>query len=191
MHSVLQDLRYGLRAMATNPGFTAVAVLTLALGIGANTAIFSYVDATWLRPVAVREPERLVKVFTEGRNNSGAVVRDESSYQDYLDIRNQSKLLQDVIAYEHRGARLSRPGEAIRVPADTVSPNYFTALGAPAAVGRTFTESDTEGGRFPVVISYSLWQQQFGADGDRRQGNPAHQRPGHHHGRDAATVSRH
>ncbi len=164
MHSVLQDLRYGLRMMIAGPGFAAVAVLTLALGIGANTAIFSYVDATWLRPVAVHDAGRLVKAFTDGRNSSGAIVRADSSYQDYLDLRNQTRVLQDVVAYEHRGAMLHQPGEMIHVAVDTVSPNYFTALGAPAAVGRTFTEADTEGGRFPVVISYSLWQQQFGAD---------------------------
>jgi macrolide transport system ATP-binding/permease protein len=164
MHSVLQDLRYGLRAMAANPGFTVVAVLTLALGIGANTAIFSYVDATWLRPAPVRNADRLVKVFTAGRNSTGTVARGESSYQDYLDIGTQATLLEDVVAYEHRGAQLHRPGEIVRLQADTVSPNYFTALGASAALGRTFTEADTEGGRFPVVISYALWQQQFGAD---------------------------
>lgn len=164
MHSILQDLRYGLRAMAKSPAFTFVAVLTLALGIGANVAIFSYVDATWLRPLPVPDADRLAKVFTESRNSSGTVARGESSYVDYLDLRSQTKLLEDVIAYERRGALLHRPGELVHLLAETVSPNYFAALGATAAIGRTFTEADTQGGHFPVVISSSLWQQQFGAD---------------------------
>lgn len=164
MSSVIQDLRYGLRAMASSPGFTAVAVATLALGIGANSAIFSYVDATWLRPLPVRDPGRLVRVFTAERRSSGTRTPGESSYLDYLDIRGQSTLLEDVVAYEHRGALLHRSGEVIHLPVDTVSPNYFAALGTTAALGRTFTENDFSEGRYPVVISYALWQQQFGAD---------------------------
>jgi putative ABC transport system permease protein len=166
MNTALQDLRYALRMMANNLGFTAVAVLTLALGIGANTAIFSYVDATWLRPLPVRDSDRLVKIFTEGRDSRGAIARGDTAYQDYLEIRSQSKALEDMVAYERRGALLYRPGEVHQLPVVTVSPNYFTALGVSATIGRTFAEADFQNGRFPIVISYSLWQQQFGADKD-------------------------
>ncbi len=164
MNSIIQDLRYAVRAMLASPSFSAIAVLTLALGIGANSAIFSYVDATWLRPLPVPDSARLVRAYSEERDSPGTRARGDSSYVDYLDIRSQSKLLQDVVAYEHRGALLHRPGEVIQLPADTVSPNYFSALGVAAALGRTFTENDLSEGRFPVVISYSVWQQKFGGD---------------------------
>ncbi|MGA8088782.1 MAG: ABC transporter permease [Terracidiphilus sp.] len=164
MTSVIQDLRHSLAAVIARPAHTAVIVLTTALGIGANTVILSYVDATWLRPVPVPDSSRLLHVNTTARSASGIEINGESSYADYLDIRHQSQFLQDVIAYEHRGALLHLPGEVVHLAADTVSPNYFIALGVTAEIGRTFTENDFAQAYFPVVISHELWQQQFGAD---------------------------
>ena len=166
MSSLLQELRYGLRMLEDAPAFTAAMVVTLTLGIGANAAIFSYVDATWLRPLPVRGADRLVRVFTSQHDATGDHPRGPSSYVDYLDVRTQASAFDAVISYEHRGGLLYGPDEAALVPVDVVSPNYFTALGVHAIVGRVFAERDrgATNEHSGVVISYGLWQQRFGGD---------------------------
>ena len=163
MSTLLHDLRYGFRMLAKNPGFTAVAVVSLALGIGANSTVFSIVDGMFLRPWPVKDPSRLVVVSTHPAKETGFT---SSSYPDYLDIRNQVSAFEGVLAYDERGAIVSGKGQGEMVTVDVVSENYFAVLGVNAALGRTFStrpdQAEAEG--HAVVISYGLWQRRFGAD---------------------------
>jgi predicted permease len=159
LQTVWQDLRFALRMLRKNPGFTAVAVLSLALGIGANSTIFSIVDTQLLRPWPVKDPTRLAMVSTDSGNNS---------YPDYLDIRQQASAFSDVVAYGDRGGFISsgaqRAGQELSV--EVVSQNYFAALGVKAVRGRTFSPQPDQaaaGGHF-VLVSYNLWQHYFGGD---------------------------
>jgi predicted permease len=163
METLLQDFRYGLRMLAKAPGFTAVVVLTLALGIGANTAIFSIVDAMFLRLWPVRDAAQLVIISTIPRPETGF---DLSSYPDYLDIRNEVTNLSGVAAYGARGGFLSVEGRGQGVNVDVVSENYFSLLGVRPALGRFFfvQPEDQAANRQAVVLSYALWQQHCGAD---------------------------
>jgi putative ABC transport system permease protein len=166
MSSLLQDLRYAVRGLSRSPGFTVVTVLTLALGIGANTAIFSYVDATWLRPLPARDPGRLMRIFTSEHDATGEHARGPSSYIDYMDVRSQATAFSDVLAFEGRGALLYGPETVTELRVEVVSPNYFTALGIQPVLGRVFTDAEAAAlAEHPgVVISYELWRQQFGGD---------------------------
>jgi predicted permease len=166
METLLQDLRYGARMLLKHPGFTLIAVLTLALGIGANTAIFNIVNALLLRPMpSVVEEERLVQV---GRTHEDAVF-DSLSYPDYLDYREQNTVFSGIAIYSKTPLHLSNAeteGRAERVRGELVSGNYFSTLGVKAALGRTLTPADDSApGANPVaLIGYDLWQRRFGAD---------------------------
>ena len=158
------DIRYALRTLRRNPGFTLAAVLTLALGIGANTTIFSVVSAVLLRPPAqVREPERLVQVFTSDYSGPryGA-----SSYADYLDFRDGATGLAGLTAFAPSPLNFSTGGAASRVWGEEVSGNYFSVLGVAPALGHAFVPDAERTRRAePVaVLSYALWQRAFGAD---------------------------
>jgi putative ABC transport system permease protein len=162
MSTLLQDLRFALRMLAKNPGFTAVAVLTLALGIGANTAIFTLVDAIILRPLPVASPDRLVIINTK----SPQWGETELSYPDYEDIRQQVKSFSGVTVYERESRFLNSLDESAQVLVDVVSPDYFTVLGVRPLLGRVFSpevdnKPQSEGG---VVISYRLWRGRLGGD---------------------------
>ncbi len=163
MSTVLQDLRFGLRLLVKNPGFTAVVVLTLALGIGANSTVFSIVDQLFLRPWPVKDPGRLGVVLT---NRPKEPDDHLSSYPDYLDIRNEVSAFSDVVAYGWRGGSISGEGRGEFVAVQVVSQNYFAALGVKTAVGRAFSpqpdQASAEG--HSVVVSYALWQRYFGGD---------------------------
>ncbi len=162
MESLLQDLRYGVRMLLTNPAFTAVAVISLALGIGANTAIFSLVDKILVRPLPVEEPHRLVTVGTRFPEGLNTVF----NYPLYTDYRDRNQVFDGLIAYSEIPLSLSDGGQSERVYGLIVSGNYFSMLGVPAAVGRTFLpEEDRTPGTHPIaVISYRLWQRRFGAE---------------------------
>src|SRR5262245_23309734 len=150
---LLQDLRYGARALRKNPGFTAVASLTLALGIGANTAVFSLVDGVLLRPLPYPTPEHLVSVT--GTYPNGA----------FAAMRQQMQTL-DVAAYaDGHSFNLIGLGETVRLPGTLVSAELFTVLGVRPAVGRAFRQGEDAAGhdRF-VILSHALWQQRFGSD---------------------------
>jgi putative ABC transport system permease protein len=152
----IQDLRYGLRVLGKNPGFTAVALLSLGLGIGANSTIFSIVDSEMLRPWPVKDPERLVAIADS----------DLSSYPDYRDVAGEIRAFSGVVAYGVRGGFISREGQGRQVSVEVVSPNYFTLLGVSAQRGRMFSgrpEETAAEGR-SVVVSHSLWQEYFGGD---------------------------
>ncbi len=157
-----QDVRYGVRMLTKNPGFTLVALLSLALGIGVNTATFSVVDAVLLRPLPISEPNQLVTVFTqrEAELNSGF------SYPDYLDYRDRNEVFSGMIAWDGVSLNLSTGDATERISGQLVTGNYFDVLEVRAARGRTFLpEEDRTPGSAPVaVISHSFWQKQFGAD---------------------------
>ena len=162
MSTLLQDLRFGLRMLAKNPGFTAVAVLTLALGIGANAAIFTVVDAVMLRPLPVSHPERLESLYIKSPQG----IEPDLSYLDYEDIRQQVKAFSGVTIYARQGRFLNSLDESAQVLVDEVPSDYFTVLGVRPLLGRVFSpeldnkSQSAEG----VVISYRLWRGHLGGD---------------------------
>ena len=163
LEELWQDLRYGARMLRKNPGFTLIAVLTLALGIGANSAIFSLVNTILLRPLPVREPQRLVSVFpTILRTGEARAL----SYPNYVDVRDRNDVFSDLAAFHIAGMSLSRNGNNEIIYGYLASGNYFEMLGIKAVMGRTFTpEDDRTPGAHPVaVLSYASWQKRFGAD---------------------------
>jgi macrolide transport system ATP-binding/permease protein len=164
METLLQDIRYGARMLMKNPGFMIVAVITLALGIGANTAIFSMVDAFLLRPLPVAEPAQItVLAFHQKQGN----FLTQFSIADYRDIQNQTKeVFSDVFAYQFGLDGLSVDGKADRVLTNYVSGNYFSALGLKPALGRFIlpSEGDVPGADPVMVLGYSYWQTRFGGD---------------------------
>jgi predicted permease len=164
MDILLQDLRYALRTLERSPGFTAIAIITLALGIGANSTIFSIVNAGLLRPVpGVAEPSRLVYVYSTNRSDRGL---HSFSYDEYLDYKTGSHAFTDIEAESDRPVGV-RVGDATqRMQATFASGNYFRVLGATPALGRFFTaEEDVAAGAKPVVvISYPFWRDRFASD---------------------------
>jgi predicted permease len=164
METLLQDVRYGARMLLKNPGFMIVAVITLALGIGANTAIFSMVDAFLLRPLPVANPAQItVLAFRQKHGN----FLTQFSIADYRDIQNQTQeVFSDVFAYQFGLDGLSVDGKADRVMTNYVSGNYFSALGLKPALGRFIlpSEGDVLGADPVMVLGYSYWQTRFGGD---------------------------
>jgi putative ABC transport system permease protein len=164
LETLLQDLRYGLRMLRKNPGFTAVAVLTLALGIGANTAVFSLVDTILLRPLPYRNPSELV-VVSETVPQMGGELEIGVAAAEYLDYRDRNRSFAQTGAYEAAGFNLTGEGNPLRVNAAAVTASVFQLLGVPPRLGRFFTADEERFGGAPVaVLSYSLWQRHYGAD---------------------------
>ncbi|HEY7181766.1 MAG TPA: ABC transporter permease [Blastocatellia bacterium] len=167
MQTLWQDLRYGARMLWKKPGFTLVSVLTLALGIGANTAIFTLVNAVFLQPLPVAEPARLMSVFGTDENNRGA-QNDfiPVSWPNFKDYRDQNDVFTGMIAFQFIGLNFSGRGEPQQINGMIVTGNYFDMLGVKAAIGRTFLpEEDRTPGTHPVVVlSYGAWQRRFGGD---------------------------
>jgi putative ABC transport system permease protein len=163
---MLQDLRYGLRTLATAPAFTLVVVLTLALGIGANTAIFSLTDQVLLRLLPVKAPDRLVMLDGPGAFQGRTFNRATFSYPMYRDFRDQNTVFDGVLARFPAPITLMADGQAERVSGELVSGNYFDVLGVRAHIGRTFTPDDdrTPGGHPIVMLSHHYWTRRFGAD---------------------------
>ncbi len=161
METLLQDVRYALRTLRKAPGFTAVAMLTLALGIGANTAIFSIVDGVLLRPLPYQDPSRLI-ALNETTPKVGTV---SVSYPDFLDWRAQSRSFSDmaaVCAVEFNLAGINQPEN---ISGEAVSPNFLSLLGVRPVLGRDFDAAEGKAGTAPVVLlSYQLWQSKFGGD---------------------------
>jgi predicted permease len=167
-----RDIRHGFRSLLHAPGFTAVVVVTLALGIGATAVIFSAIDAVILRAAPVADPERVVSVYMQyaaraTTNPAGAPQVGGASYLDYTDLR-ASGVLADLATFGNTDISLDAEGGAERIEAQIVSGNYFDVLGVRPAIGRTFTPTDDARGSpvRVVVISYRLWQERFGADAD-------------------------
>jgi macrolide transport system ATP-binding/permease protein len=162
METLVQDVRYACRAMLKSPGFTAVAILSLALGIGANAAIFSLVNTILFRPLPVFEPSRLVEL-TPTRQGSDF---NNFSYPLYRDFRDRNEVFDSLAVYRFAPMSLSREGNNERIWGYIVSGNYFDMLGVKPAAGRFFTqEEDRVPGANPVaVVSYGSWQRRFGGD---------------------------
>ncbi|HKY45824.1 MAG TPA: ABC transporter permease [Pyrinomonadaceae bacterium] len=159
METLFKDLKFGVRSLLKRPGFTAIAVLTLALGIGANTAIFSVVNATLMRPLPVVDPDRLVFVFN---GPPGSIF----SYPDYAAFRDQNNVFDGLIAWGGITASLNSNDQTDLVNGAIVSGNFFDVIGVRAQLGRVITTDDdkTPGAHPVVVISQGLWQRRFAAD---------------------------
>ena len=154
---------YALRLLVRQPGVTVIAILTLALGIGANTAIFSAVNAILLRPLPYADPDRLVMVF-EKRLAEG-VLDNVVSPADFLDWSKMNGAFDGIAAMTSVNADLTGAGEPIRLAAGAVSPAFFDVLGVQPALGRTFrTEEAIVGQHRVVILSHDLWQRRFGSD---------------------------
>jgi putative ABC transport system permease protein len=161
MQSLLQDLRYGLRTLARAPGFTAVAVLTLALGIGANTAMFSVVDAVLLHPLPFRDSRRLVQTDASPRQ----MTTYPQGHWEWANWAGGTKTLSDISVYEAGELNLAGEGEPDRVPAAEVSEHFFSALGVHPIRGRTFLPAEeTLDHPSVAIVSYELWRSHFGLD---------------------------
>jgi len=164
MNSLWHDLRYALRVLAKQPGFTAVVVLTLALGIGANTAIFSVVNAVILEPLPFPESQRLVAVL--GTDVHLADIHRAVSYPDFADFRAQNRTLESVAVYDKTTLTLTGSGEPLHIDGNFVSANLFDVLRAQPLLGRTFIASEDQPGTRAAILSHRLWTSHFGANPD-------------------------
>src|SRR6185436_1272153 len=180
MTNLLQDLRYGIRMLLRQKGVTAIALLSLALGIGANTALFSIVDAMLLKMLPVKDPSRLVLFrsvaprdfgvgsYTGNSNTDQATgLRTMTSfpYQSFQRMRQQESPLSDVFAFGSVGLSVNADGQADVASGQAVSGNYFSGLGVPAFIGRVLTDEDDSASAPAVaVLSQRYWQQRFGSD---------------------------
>ncbi len=160
---VRDDIRFGLRMLAKNPGFAATAILTLAVGIGLNTAVFSLVNAMLFNPLPVHAPQELAGVYD---TTPGQTIYEPLSYPDYKDFRNQSGSFSGLIGYSLTSFAMDRGDESQIVTGEQVTENYFETLGVSAAIGRTFRSRDDSGsGSDPyVVLSDGAWRRLFAAD---------------------------
>src|SRR5256885_2307184 len=163
METLIKDVRDGIRSLLKRPGFTAIAVITLALGIGANTAIFSVVNTLLLRPLPFKEPARLVQVweadFKRGRNSMTV------SYPNFVDWRDQNKVFEQIAAYSDETFNLTDAGEPERIQGEIVSPSIFPLLGIKPVLGRVLLpEEDHPNKVFSVVMSERLWRRRFNSD---------------------------
>ncbi|MBZ5536276.1 MAG: ABC transporter permease [Acidobacteriia bacterium] len=159
MGAFLQDIRFGLRVLSKHPGVTLVAILSLALGIGANSAVFSIVDGFFLRPLPVKNPAELVEISSRDARGEDHLC----SYSDFLDLRNQNTVFTDLFAFGNRGAFIKTDEADGFVFVSVVSENYFSVLGVKPAVGRTFSTDlkSSEEGEPGVVISHAAWLKYF------------------------------
>ncbi len=164
MNTVISDVRYALRTLFKSPAFTLAALLCLALGIGANTAIFSVLNAVVLRPLPYPEPERLVTLQETGPEGA------DSSFSpaDFLDMRSESRTLEDIAGYRTLNANLSGVGEPVRVRAVSVSPQFLKVFQVEPIMGRSFLSDDVPESRdaHNVILSYRSWQNRFGGQPD-------------------------
>src|SRR6476469_3086853 len=169
MSTFLQDLKYAVRTLLRSPGYTAAALISLGLGIGANSAIFTLTNAIFLHPLAVKEPGRVLELFTVDHATKSAapnLERTPVSYPNFLDIRDQNDVFTSMSGFAAGGVTLTGFGKPALQAAFLVSANYFDVLGVQPAIGRMFRpdEDRTPGGNPVAVLSYSLWQRLFGGD---------------------------
>ena len=165
METLIKDIRYGIRGLRKRPGFTFVAVLTLALGIGANTAIFSVVNAVLLKPLAFKDPDRLVIVWEDAA--FAGFPRNTPAPANYYDWKSQNRSFEDMAATASASFNLTGDGDPERVAAHRVSANFFPLLGVQPLLGRPFLqEEDRDGGNKVALLSYQLWQTRYGGTTD-------------------------
>src|SRR5437762_948687 len=168
MDNLLKDIRYGTRMLLKQPAFALISVLTIALGIGANTAIFSVVNAVLLRPLPYRQPERLVKVLQSNTNPGKTAMPSLWSYPRFEALRDHNESFSQVAAYCKRAFNLTGTQEPERLQAEFVSADYFPLLGIEAAIGRTFLREEDRmpGANAVAAVSYGFWQRRLGGDPD-------------------------
>jgi putative ABC transport system permease protein len=166
MQTLLQDLRYGIRVLAKNPGFTSAALLCLALGIGATTGIFSVVNAVLLRPLPFMKPDRLIRVYSEFPTfPNGGLRRFPVSAPEFLDLRREMQSWGSLDTWQNSGVNLAGKGEPTRATASFVTGGMLSTLGVAPGFGPLITPADDDPGAPRVAdISYGLWQRAFGAD---------------------------
>lgn len=166
LETIGQDLRYALRQLRRSPGFTAAAVLSLALGIGANTAVFTLLDQVLLRQLPVRDPQQLVLLTWEGANVGPNISSDVVSYPLYKDFRDQNQVFSGLLCYHAMDFGIGYQGQTERVKGELVTGNYFETLGVQPALGRLFTAEDDRipGGHPLVVLGYDYWITRFHGD---------------------------
>ena len=165
LETLWQDVHYGLRMLRKNPGFTIVAVLTLALGIGANTAIFSVVDALLLKPLRYTNSSALVIVW--GRLPAHDLWRNVVSPPDFFDWQAQNRVFSGMAAFVDQPLNLTGAGEPEQVSVEQTSPNFFSVLGVKPILGRAFADDADQAGKSDVaVLSYGMWKSKFGGDAD-------------------------
>jgi predicted permease len=163
VETLVQDVRLGLRALAKNFSFTFVVVLTLALGIGANTAIFSLINAVLLKPLNFRDPDRLVMLWEDA--SKIGFPRNNLSPADYADWKARTHAFEDLAAVTDGGFNLTGEGDPLRVQYQRVTANFFPLLGVKPLLGRAFLpEEDTPDGNHVVILSHSLWENRYGGD---------------------------
>src|SRR5262249_18707075 len=166
MQTLLQDLRYGSRILFKKPGFTLITILMLALGIGANTAVLSVVNAVLLRPLPFRDPERLVALWQDGPSNRA--VLNSLCHRNFVDWREQNKVFEDIAAYRAGVFTITGRGEAVRLRGTVATYSLFNTLGATPALGRAFLpDEDKAGGGGvgrPAILSWDCWLQYSGGD---------------------------
>src|SRR5580658_10315104 len=162
MYSLRQDFRFALRQLRKSPGFTTVAVLTLALGIGAATAMFSVIYSTVLRPLPFHDPDRIVYLET----HAAAAYLQPSSWPSYLDERAQNQSFEALAGYSaYSGINLDTGSQVVHLRNTATSDHFFDVLGAKPLLGRTFVPGEEQDGRNSVaVLSYEVWQQNFGGN---------------------------
>ncbi|PYK98277.1 MAG: ABC transporter permease, partial [Verrucomicrobia bacterium] len=162
---LLQDLRYAVRMLVKQPAFTFIVVITFALGIGANTAVFSVVNAVVLRPLPFQQPQDLVDLaLYDVREGPENVLGSSVSYPDFEDWRAQNRVFERVAVYVNRSLTLTDGKQATHVVGEAVSGELFTLLGVKPLLGRTFTAKEDEPGNRDVILSYPVWQTQFAGD---------------------------
>ena len=165
---MLNDIRYGLRQLIKHPAFTIIAIATLALGIGANTAIFSVVNAVLLKPLPFPEADQLIAVGMTDTRQKGQTELNSLSYPDFFDFRDQNRTLASSALYRDRTFALTGEEGATSVHGVKVSAEFFDVLGIKPKIGRAFVRDDERGGGgtggFKVIISDDFWKKHFGAD---------------------------
>ena len=160
LQNLVADVRYALRWLRRSPGFTAIAIASLAIGIGFNTALFTLVDALVFRPLPVERVDRLVDVFTSGSDNDQYAT---SSYPDYLDFKSQNQVFSDMLGYSPALGAIKLTDRSRLAMSETVTGNYFQLLGLRPAAGRLLVpEDDKPGATRVAVISYRLWTREYG-----------------------------
>ena len=163
LETLWQDVRFGARTLVKNPGFTAVAVVALALGIGANSAIFSVVNTVLLRPLPYKDPGRLVMVWEKG--NADEFPINSTSAANFIDWRDQNQVFEGVAVMRRASFNLTGAGEPVRIDGRRVSANMFRLLGVEPQLGRAFLpEEDAPSATRVVILSHGLWQRRFGSD---------------------------
>ncbi|MCI0538394.1 MAG: ABC transporter permease, partial [Verrucomicrobiales bacterium] len=164
LEQLTQDVRFGARMLGKNRGFASIAVLTLALGIGANTAIFSVVNAVLLRPLPYRDADRLITIWE--RNPQQGYDQNMAATGTFLDWKEQSQSFEDMAIFEsNQGLTLTSHGDAEQITATKTSANLFSVLGVNPLLGRSFiSEEETTGREQVVILSHGLWKRRFGSD---------------------------